>query len=181
MGKNLKYSFIYYLKCPIDNKVKYVGKCANPLYRYNIHLSDVFSKEKSDWISMLLKKNLKPILEVVQMCVTDFASEVETEHIILNSKNGNILFNKYQLHEFKSSKFNFEVKYIHQSLIKNKELLENKTREMVVDEIMHFYFNHKDNIGYEVNKYKNIKQDFDRLKKYYESINNKKNETKYSR
>ncbi len=172
MGENLKTTFIYYLICPIDNKVKYVGKCSNPMYRYKQHLYDVFSKEKSEWISMLLEKNKKPILKIVQMCSVEFGQEVEAEHIVLNYNNGERLFNKNTLHELKSSKFSLELKYKHQSLIKNKALIENKLKETVITEIMDFYFSYKENINYDVNEYKDIKKDFDRFKNYYESINN---------
>jgi len=63
--------YIYTLSCPLSNQVRYVGKTIqNPKYRYSSHLSQSKNNKKKDythcWIKSLLKKELKPILNIVE-------------------------------------------------------------------------------------------------------------------
>jgi len=169
MGKNLKTTFIYYLICPLDNKVKYIGRSSEPINRYINHLQEVESTDKKKWIDNLISIGRRPILKVVQMCAVQFAQEVESEHIVLNSLNENFLFNIYQKHESLISKFTGNIPYFFQGLLKTKCLNENKNMEQVMNEILSFYF--KENQNYNSNKFKNISDDFIRFKNHYESIN----------
>lgn len=64
--KEIKY-YVYYLKDPISNDIRYVGISKNPKRRYYSHLSPYFSKEnshKTNWINKLKSNNLKPTLEI---------------------------------------------------------------------------------------------------------------------
>lgn len=65
--------YIYILKCPITNDIRYVGQSVNPKVRYRRHISE--SKRRNDhkcnWVKSLLDKNKKPILEIVKECNSD--------------------------------------------------------------------------------------------------------------
>ena len=78
--------YIYALKCPETNIIKYVGKSYIPKRRYIEHLS----KSRNDkcrsiplygWINELLNNNLKPILEILEECETKIWAEKEKEWI----------------------------------------------------------------------------------------------------
>jgi predicted GIY-YIG superfamily endonuclease len=61
--------FIYALKDPMIDKVRYIGWAKNPKKRYSEHLSVArrgFKGHKNNWIRKLTKDNLKPILEIIE-------------------------------------------------------------------------------------------------------------------
>lgn len=62
-------TFIYTLKDPISNEIRYVGKSDNPNNRLLEHIKkSKYSKTyKNNWIVSLLKKDLKPILEILDI------------------------------------------------------------------------------------------------------------------
>jgi len=66
--------FIYVLKEPDTGVVRYVGKSTNPKRRFRTHINTSGKKRnhKECWISSLLDKGLKPIMEVID--------EVPEEH-----------------------------------------------------------------------------------------------------
>jgi len=57
-------TFIYALKDPTDNKVRYIGKANDPHKRYGDHLNSGRDKNthKRNWINNLRQEKLKPIL-----------------------------------------------------------------------------------------------------------------------
>jgi hypothetical protein len=63
---------IYQLKDPITNEIKYVGVTTNGLSkRLSQHISDVKRRPelyKAKWINSLLKQNLKPVIELIEVC-----------------------------------------------------------------------------------------------------------------
>jgi group I intron endonuclease len=69
----LSETFIYTLKDPITNEIKYVGKSDNPESRLVEHIrKSKYSKTyKNNWIISLLKKDLKPILEILDIVDID--------------------------------------------------------------------------------------------------------------
>lgn len=76
-----KQTFIYVLRCPETNRVRYVGKSNNPKQRYNAHLKA--SKEGRKyrvcrWIFKLLNDNTKPILEIIESCNNNIWKERES-------------------------------------------------------------------------------------------------------
>ncbi len=79
--------YIYYLICPIDKTVKYVGKSKDPQKRYKQHITklDRLMTPKRLWLEDLFRKGLKPICRVVEDCVGD-AREREHYHVELNKK-----------------------------------------------------------------------------------------------
>lgn len=77
-----KTTFIYILKDPITNEVRYVGKSNKPKYRYNNHYKCVGNnKHKINWIILLKKDNLKPILEIIDEVKIDEWKEKEKLYI----------------------------------------------------------------------------------------------------
>lgn len=69
----MKKIFIYFLKDPITNEVRYVGKTSQALCkRFNNHIYNAkYNKHNlhlSNWICKLLKNNLKPILGILEVC-----------------------------------------------------------------------------------------------------------------
>ena len=59
---------IYTLTDPITNEIRYVGKANNVSKRYYKHcrLTDK-NTHKNNWINKLLKKNLKPIVDIIDV------------------------------------------------------------------------------------------------------------------
>lgn len=65
----MKTIYIYCLKDPETNEIRYIGKTASPLYkRLSSHYRDKKHSYKTHWISSLKNKNLKPIIELVEEC-----------------------------------------------------------------------------------------------------------------
>lgn len=64
--------YIYVLKDPITNKIRYVGKTNDLKSRLNCHLyhKDT-NKHKVSWIKKLRKQKLKPIIEAVREVTVD--------------------------------------------------------------------------------------------------------------
>jgi hypothetical protein len=77
--------YIYILKDPLTNIVKYVGKSNNPEERLRKHLSDYSLVEswtsKNKWLLNLVNNNLKPILEVIDECDDSNVDEFEIKWI----------------------------------------------------------------------------------------------------
>jgi predicted GIY-YIG superfamily endonuclease len=66
-------TFIYTLKDPITDEIKYVGKSDDPKSRLVEHLkkSKYTKTYKNNWIISLLDKDLKPILEILDVVDVD--------------------------------------------------------------------------------------------------------------
>jgi group I intron endonuclease len=65
--------YIYGLKCPEKNIIRYVGKSKKPKSRYSSHLSHVKAKRYDNihlyrWVAKLLRSGLKPELIVLDTC-----------------------------------------------------------------------------------------------------------------
>jgi len=66
-NQNTNKVYIYTLSCPITNQIKYVGKSSNPKNRFCSHINESKLKRthKECWIFGLIKKQQKPILEIL--------------------------------------------------------------------------------------------------------------------
>lgn len=67
----MKKTYIYSLVCPLDGKVKYIGKSNNPYLRFKKHksLSDKNTGDnilKNEWIRSLLSVGETPILNILE-------------------------------------------------------------------------------------------------------------------
>ncbi|MDV3751163.1 GIY-YIG nuclease family protein [Elizabethkingia anophelis] len=94
--------YVYLLRCPLNNEVKYVGVSMNPKVRFRGHLNDYGNKAKMQWIKSLKESNLLPVMEVVDSCDKRIdVSDLESKYIekyrgtIFNSKSKNNFPSKY--------------------------------------------------------------------------------------
>ena len=66
--------FIYALSNPITNEIRYIGKTNNPKRRLYSHIEEakrlngIKSRRSLNWIKSLLNQNLKPKLDIIQIC-----------------------------------------------------------------------------------------------------------------
>ncbi len=65
--------YIYGLKCPEKDVIRYIGKSKKPKSRYSTHLSHTKAKRYDNihlyrWIAKLLRNNLKPELVILDTC-----------------------------------------------------------------------------------------------------------------
>jgi len=61
-------TFIYALKDPRDNQIRYIGKANDPIKRFSNHINKCRDKNthKRNWINNLRDEKLKPILEILE-------------------------------------------------------------------------------------------------------------------
>lgn len=87
--------YIYILKDPNTNQVRYVGKAKNPKNRYSNHINKNRDKNthKRNWINKLRKNNQKPILEVIEKTTNNKWKEREKFWIKYYLDKGNKLVN----------------------------------------------------------------------------------------
>jgi hypothetical protein len=78
----MKTTFIYSLSDPDTNEVRYIGKANNLKYRLWAHIHEakhnLRNHHKCNWINTLLKKDKKPIIEIIEeVSIDDWqASEI---------------------------------------------------------------------------------------------------------
>lgn len=63
--------YIYTLKDPLSNEVRYIGKTINLKERYKNHIKIKSNDYKSNWIKSLKIKGLKPIIEILDSTESD--------------------------------------------------------------------------------------------------------------
>lgn len=102
MGKT---TFIYALKCPISEKIRYIGKANNPKKRYNNHVCDKNDYHKNRWLNLLKEKGLKPELIIIDEVDYLLWEEYEIKYIklfksfgadLVNSNNGGSIGKAYK-------------------------------------------------------------------------------------
>lgn len=83
--------FIYKIICPIRNEVKYIGQTTMGIKRFYTHITD---RDKPyplyKWMSILYKKGIRPIFEIVEYCTTEELNIKEIYHISLYKKLYNL-------------------------------------------------------------------------------------------
>ena len=57
---------IYALRCPVTNRIHYVGKSTQGMRRPMEHLSQSHSEKIREWVSDLKELNYKPIIEILE-------------------------------------------------------------------------------------------------------------------
>lgn len=72
---------IYLIKCPLTNKIKYVGKTVNlkrRFYQHTCRSGRSKNRHLSNWIDKLNREHdLKPVFEVIEICSDDIWQERE--------------------------------------------------------------------------------------------------------
>lgn len=68
----MKVVYIYCLKHPENQEIRYIGKTTNIKRRLSQHIQDakshISNRRTINWICNLLKSNLKPIIEIIEVC-----------------------------------------------------------------------------------------------------------------
>jgi hypothetical protein len=111
-------TYIYTLKDPITNEIRYIGKANDPNKRILDHIKECKSSNKShkiSWVKSLLEKNLKPIVEIL-----DEVSSEEWERC-----------EQYWISQFKSWGFNLTniSKGGYDNSYKRNDVTKNKMRK----------------------------------------------------
>lgn len=88
--------YIYILRDPCDNSIRYCGQCLNPNRRLRKHLSEARKKigrltHKEAWIKSLGEQS--PILEIIETCDETIVDEREIYHIQRLREEGTALTN----------------------------------------------------------------------------------------
>lgn len=76
-----EYTFIYALKDPTTNEVRYIGKSDNPEARIYHHCATRIGSRKTKWIKSLIERGLRPELIILEECVRDSHRHAETAWI----------------------------------------------------------------------------------------------------
>lgn len=91
----MKFTYIYVLKDPRTNEVRYVGKTNNIKERYKAHLNKArdIGTHKRNWINLLRRKKLRPIFEIINRVPIDEWRYWERYYINYYSSKGCELVN----------------------------------------------------------------------------------------
>ena len=174
--------YIYVLKCPITNVIRYVGQTRVGIVkrlRGHIYESTKVNKKhsyKDNWISKLLKLELKPIIEVIE----EISLEYDVQHVLEREKFWILKYKSYVnlLNATDGGEFsinNRQGKYV--SMIGENNPMWNKKHKQISKDIMSEklkgLFNGENNPMWN-KKHKQTTKDIMREKKIgvYDGINN---------
>jgi hypothetical protein len=96
----MKMDYLYALKDPRTNRVRYIGLSCNPVQRLGNHLSELNRGRPKDlWIADLKRNGLKPALEVIQEFPSaennkSIAAELETIAFFMRHLPAGLLLNR---------------------------------------------------------------------------------------
>jgi hypothetical protein len=85
--------YIYALRDPDSQEIRYIGKSLNPWKRLSSHIKDKDKTPKTCWIHKLLNQHKKPILDVLDKVKEEYWKEVECLYIAYYKKLGHPLLN----------------------------------------------------------------------------------------
>ena len=89
MRKKKEQTFIYALKDPRDNCIRYVGRSDNPTDRYHRHVYDATpNRYKARWMQGLLNSGYKPRLIILEKVDVVLRLEAEKHWIDLGYQRG---------------------------------------------------------------------------------------------
>lgn len=95
--------YIYVLKDPNNNEIRYVGQTNNIQKRYNDHISSSlnenntkYNTHKSNWVRKIINNGNKPIIEIIDECETlNESNKLERYYIEKYYEEGCKLTNSY--------------------------------------------------------------------------------------
>lgn len=92
----MKTTYIYCLKNPLSNEIKYIGKSNDPTRRLNQHIKEARNNktQKDKWINSLLSRGLSPVIEVIEEVPISKWESAERAWIKNLKKEGIQLLNK---------------------------------------------------------------------------------------
>ena len=83
--------YLYTLRCPTTDEVKYVGKSVHPYVRLQSHLHERKSnKPKCDWIDSLISQGLSPVMIIEKALSLEYWEDHEKRLIEKYRRSGNI-------------------------------------------------------------------------------------------
>lgn len=86
--------FIYVIKDPRTDLVRYVGKTKNPAYRFRKHLTAKIKSYSSRWIQACIREGAKPTFEIIDEVAEHNWQEAEKGYIKLFKSLGAKLLNQ---------------------------------------------------------------------------------------
>ena len=130
---------IYKLIDPENKKIMYVGKTSRDLNkRLQQHIKNKKQTAKTEWINLLLSKNMIPIIETIEVCNEINWEDREKYWIKYYKEINNNLLNKHE-----GGKIDFKTK--NKNIIKNKVIIKK-----VYDNKNIIIMNEQDKITYRV-------------------------------
>lgn len=87
-------AFIYGLKDPRDNVIKYIGKTNRLKHRLSQHCREKGNNRKCNWIKSLKKLGLKPEIELIDEVLYEDWQNAEISYIRLFKSFGAKLYNE---------------------------------------------------------------------------------------
>jgi hypothetical protein len=88
---------VYFLRCPITREIRYIGKAKCVRHRYNGHVAEakLGISPKDRWLKNLLRKGIRPIVDVVFSQLSNRQSlELEKRLIFFHQSHGSRLLNR---------------------------------------------------------------------------------------
>jgi hypothetical protein len=79
-------TYVYGLRAPGEEIIRYVGSSAKPVYRLQSHISDIrqsCQSPKQDWVQSLVESGLQPEMVILECCTFEESYIVERKWIEL--------------------------------------------------------------------------------------------------
>jgi len=79
--------YIYGLRCPILNEIRYIGKSIHPKERLQNHMNDKSKCHRSHWLQKLKASNLKPTIEILEVVGDGFTWQERERYWIAKGRD----------------------------------------------------------------------------------------------